>query len=337
MSEHKKKYGFLKIGKIEVDNPVLLAPMEDVTDLPYRLICRKLGADIVYSEFIASEGIIRDAKRSRQKMLIDERERPVALQIFGSNIDSMVKSAQIIEEIGVDFIDINYGCWVKNVVKNNAGAALLKEPDKMVAMTKSVVDSVNIPVTVKTRLGWDKNSIIIVELAKRLEDTGIAAIAIHCRTRNEAIKGEADWSWIEKIKANVSIPVILNGDVKNHNDVKRAFEETGCDAVMIGRAAIGYPFIFREAKFYLETGKELPPPDINERIEICLEHLRNEIEFKGTQRGLIEFRKNYSGYLKGLRDSHQIRQKLVQTETYDEIVEILYNYRDYLQINPVYC
>jgi tRNA-dihydrouridine synthase B len=337
MFENNNKYGFLKIGNIEVNNPVLLAPMEDVTDLPFRLICRKLGADIVYSEFIASEGIIRDAKRSKQKMLIDDRERPVALQIFGSNIDAMVKSAQIIEEIGVDFIDINYGCWVKNVVRNNAGAALLKEPDKMVAMTKAVVDSVSVPVTVKTRLGWDKSSIIIVDLAKRLEDTGIAALAIHCRTRIEAIKGEADWSWIEKIKSNISIPVILNGDVKNHKDVKRAFEETGCDAVMIGRAAIGYPFIFRQAKYYLETGNELPPPDINERIEICLEHLRNEIEFKGIHRGLIEFRKNYSGYLKGLPDSHPIRQKLVQTQSYDEIVEILYNYKEYLQINPAYC
>lgn len=337
INENSNKYGFIKIGKIEIDNPVLLAPMEDVTDLPFRLICRKLGADIVYSEFIASEGIIRDAKRSRQKMLIDERERPVALQIFGSNIDAMVKSAKIIEEIGVDFIDINYGCWVKNVVRNNAGAALLKEPDKMVAMTKAVVDSVSVPVTVKTRLGWDRSSIIIVDLAKRLEDTGIAALAIHCRTRIEAIKGEADWSWIEKIKANVSIPVILNGDVKNHEDVKRAFQETGCDAVMIGRAAIGYPFIFREAKYYLETGKELPPPDINERIEICLEHLRNEIEYKGLHRGLIEFRKNYSDYLKGLRDSHPIRQKLVQTDNYDDIVEILYNYKDYLLINQAYC
>ncbi|MCX7737012.1 MAG: tRNA dihydrouridine synthase DusB [Candidatus Kapabacteria bacterium] len=330
MTEQKKKYGFLKIGRIEVENPVLLAPMEDVTDLPYRLICRKLGADIVYSEFIASEGIIRDAKRSKQKMLIDDRERPVALQIFGSNIDAMVKSAQIIEEIGVDFIDINYGCWVKNVVRNNAGAALLKEPDKMVLMTKAVVDAVKVPVTVKTRLGWDKSSIIIVELAKRLENTGIAALSIHCRTRIEAIKGEADWSWIPKIKANISIPVILNGDVKNHKDVKRAFEETGCDGVMIGRAAIGYPFIFREAKHFLDTGEELSPPDISDRIEICLEHLRNEIEFKGLHRGLIEFRKNYSGYLKGLRDSHQIRQKLVVTETYDEIVDILYNYKDYL-------
>lgn len=330
MTDKQKIYGKLKIGKIEVENPVLLAPMEDVTDLPYRLICRKLGADIVYSEFIASEGIIRDAKRSLQKMLIDERERPVALQIFGSNIDSMVKSAQIIEQIGVDFIDINYGCWVKNVVRNNAGAALLREPDKMVAMTRAVVEAVKVPVTVKTRLGWDKSSIIIVDLAKRLEETGIASLAIHCRTREEAIKGEADWSWIPKIKSNVSIPVILNGDVKNHLDAKRAFEETGCDAVMIGRAAIGYPFIFREAKYYLETGKELPPPNISERIEICLEHLNHEIQYKGIQKGLIEFRKNYSGYLKGLRNSHQIRQKLVVSESYNEIVDLLKNYEKQL-------
>lgn len=316
----------LKIGNIEVENGILLAPMEDVTDLPYRLICKKMGADIVYSEFIASEAIIRDVERTKRKMLISEKERPVALQIFGSKIDSMVRSAEIVEKIGVDFIDINYGCWVKNVVKNNAGSALLKDPDKMVEMTKGVVDAVKVPVTVKTRLGWDRNSIIIVELAKRLEDTGIAALAIHCRTRIDAIKGEADWSWIPKIKQNVNIPVILNGDVKNHFDVKRAFDETGCNAVMIGRAAIGYPFIFREAKNYLLNGSLPPEPDIKERMSLMLEHLDLEIEYKGLNLGLLEFRKNYAGYLKGFYQSHLVRQKLVTTMNYQEITDIINNY-----------
>ena len=319
---------FLKIRNIEVTNGVLLAPMEDVTTLPYRLICRKLGADIVYSEFIASEALIRDIKSSNDKMEFDEAERPVAIQIFGSNIDSMVQSAKIVEQTGVDFLDINYGCWVKNVVKNNAGSALLKNPDKMVEMTKAVVDAVKIPVTVKTRLGWDSNSIIIVDVAKRLEDTGIAALAIHCRTRHDAHKGEADWSWIPKIKANVSIPIILNGDVKTHLDVKRAFDETGCDAVMIGRSAIGYPFIFREAKYYLETGLEPPPPTIEERFEILLEHLKLEMKYKGDKRGIYEFRKNYTGYLKGLYNSHSIRPKLVTVESYDEIVDALMIYKE---------
>jgi len=319
---------FLKIRNIEVTDGVLLAPMEDVTTLPYRLICRKLGADIVYSEFIASEALIRDIKSSNDKMEFDEAERPVAIQIFGSNIISMVQSAKIVEQTGVDFLDINYGCWVKNVVKNNAGSALLKDPDKMVEMTKAVVEAVKIPVTVKTRLGWDSNSIIIVDVAKRLEDTGIAAITIHCRTRHDAHKGEADWSWIPKIKANVSIPVILNGDVKTHHDVKRAFDDTGCDAVMIGRAAIGYPFIFREAKYFLATGIEPDPPTIDERFEVLLENLRLDMILKGDKRGIYEFRKNYTGYLKGLYNSHSVRPKLVTVESYDEIVDTLMKYKE---------
>ncbi len=317
----------LKIGNIEITNGVLLAPMEDVTDPPYRLLCRKFGADIVYSEFVAAEGIIRDAKRSMQKMLINDAERPVSIQIFGNNIESMIQSAKIVESIGVDFIDINFGCWVKNVVKHNAGAALLKDPDKMIELTKAVVDAVNIPVTVKTRLGWDKTSIIIVDLAKRLEDTGIAALAVHCRTRFEAIKGEADWSWIPKIKANISIPLILNGDVKTPQDAKRAFEETGCDAVMVGRAAIGYPFIFREMRHYLDHGIECPPPTMDEKIFTCLEHLNLEIDYKGSYRAIHEFRKHYSGYLKGLKSSHSVRQKLVTINEISEITEVLMNYR----------
>jgi tRNA-dihydrouridine synthase B len=320
----------LKIGNIEVTNGVLLAPMEDVTDPPYRLLCRKFGADIVYSEFVASEGIIRDAKRSMQKMIIREEERPVCIQIFGNNVESMTQSAKIVESIGVDFIDINFGCWVKNVVKHNAGAALLKEPDKMIELTKAVVDAVKIPVTVKTRLGWDNNSIIIVDLAKRLEDTGIAALAVHCRTRHEAIKGEADWSWIPKIKNNINIPLILNGDVKTPQDAKRAFDETGCDAVMVGRAAIGYPFIFREMRHYLDNGIESLPPTMDEKIFTCLEHLNLEIEYKGDHRAIHEFRKHYSGYLKGLRSSHQVRQKLVITNDLKEITDILMNFREEL-------
>jgi len=320
----------LKIGNIEIENAVLLAPMEDVTDMHFRRICRRMGADIVYSEFIASEGIVRNVPTLMKKMNFHEEERPVAIQIYGANIDSMVESAKIVEDSGADFIDINFGCWVKNVVKHNAGAALLKEPDKMVAMTKAVVDAVKLPVTVKTRLGWDRDSIIIAQLAERLEDTGIQALTVHCRTRKDGYGGQADWSWIPKIKENVSIPVILNGDVTNHLDAKRAFDETGCDAVMIGRAAIGNPFVFREVKQYLQTGEEPAPVNYKERIDICLEHLRMEIEYKGARKAIPEFRKHYTGYLKGLHNSHPIRQKLVLIDDYDDIESLLLKYAVYL-------
>ncbi len=316
----------LKIGNIEIDNAVLLAPMEDVTNTHFRRICRRMGADIVYSEFIASEGIVRNVPTLMRKMNFHEEERPIAIQIYGSSIESMVKSAKVVEQSGADFIDINYGCWVKNVVRHNAGSALLKEPDKMVAMTKAVVDAVNLPVTVKTRLGWDRNSIIIHELAPRLEDTGIHALTVHCRTRKDGHGGEADWSWIPKIKANVNIPVILNGDVTNHLEAKRAFDEFEADGVMIGRAAIGNPFIFKEVKEYLQKGKEPNAANHEERISICLEHLRMEIEDKGPRKAIPEFRKHYTGYLKGLHNSHPIRQKLVLIDDYSEIENILLSY-----------
>jgi tRNA-dihydrouridine synthase B len=321
----------LKIGNITVENGVLLAPMEDVTDMPFRRICRDYGADIGYSEFIASEGIIRFASKAKQKMSVHPEEHPVAIQIYGSKIDSLVESAKIVEQSDADFIDINYGCWVKNVVANNAGSALLKEPDKMVAMTKAVVDAVNMPVTVKTRLGWDRDTIIIHELAPRLEDTGIKALTIHCRTRQEAHNGQADWSWIPRIKERVSIPVILNGDVKSHLDVKRAFDETGCDAVMIGRAAIGNPFIFREAKEYLSGMPEPTPISVDERIQTCIKHLKFQIEYKGHDKAVREFRKHYSGYLKGLYNSHPLRQKLVMINEYNEVEEQLLNYLEALK------
>jgi tRNA-dihydrouridine synthase B len=316
----------LKIGNIEIEDAVLLAPMEDVTDTHFRRICRRMGADIVYSEFIASEGIVRNVPALMRKMNFHVEERPVAIQIYGSSIESMVKSAKVVEQSGADFIDINYGCWVKNVVRHNAGSALLKEPDKMVAMTKTVVDAVNLPVTVKTRLGWDSNSIIIHELAPRLEDTGIHALTVHCRTRKDGHGGEADWSWIPKIKEKVNIPVILNGNVTNHLDAKKAFDEFGADGVMIGRAAIGNPFIFREVKEYLNIGKEPDLLNHEERISICLEHLRMEIDDKGPRKAIPEFRKHYTGYLKGLHNSHPIRQKLVLVDDYIEIENILLSY-----------
>jgi tRNA-dihydrouridine synthase B len=320
----------MKIGKLNIEKGILLAPMEGVTDLPFRVICRKLGADIVYSEFIASEGLIRDAARSLQKLRIHDEERPVAIQIVGDKIESMVESAKIVEDSGADILDINFGCWVKKVVNNNAGAAFLKNPEKMAEMTGAIVDSVSIPVTAKTRLGWEANSIVIIEVAKLLEKAGAKALTVHCRTREMGYKGEADWSWIPKIKSEVQMPIILNGDVKTPEDVKKAFDETGCDAVMIGRAAYGNPFLFGRSKEYLLTSIIPPEPTIDERISTALEHLRVSIQYKGFPRGLFEFRKHHSGYLKGLYNASSVRQKLVIAESYEEVERILNDYKIYL-------
>lgn len=310
----------LKIGdKIDIVNAVLLAPMEDITEPPFRLICKRFGADVVYSEFISSEALHRKVTKSLQKIEFSENERPIGIQIFGANDEPMVESARLIESYNPDFIDINYGCWVKNVVKNNAGAGMLKQPERMVELTHKVVQSVSLPVTVKTRLGWDRNSIIIEDIARRLEDAGISALAVHCRTRADAHNSQADWSWIPRIKKVVSIPVILNGDVKTPEDVRKAFEETECDGVMIGRSAIGNPFIFSKTKTYLRTGILPPQPTLEERIKVCLEHLRLNIEYKGYRSGIIEFRKFYSGYLKGTPNISSIRRRIVTSDSYDEI------------------
>ena len=258
----------MKIGHIEVEQGILLAPMEDVTDPPFRRICHRLGADIVYTEFISSEGLVRDARRSMQKLKIYEDERPVAIQIFGGREEAMAESARIAEEANPDFIDINCGCWVKDVVKRNAGAGLLRDIPMMRSIIKSVVDATDLPVTVKTRLGWDRKSIRVVEVAQMVEDVGAAAFALHCRTRDQGHEGLVSLEYIPEIKKAVSIPVILNGDVKSPEDVKRAFD-IGADAVMIGRAAIGNPWIFRDSHEYLRTGVLPEPPTIDERIAVA--------------------------------------------------------------------
>ena len=320
----------MQIGHVNVDQGILLAPMEDVTDLPFRMICKRYGADIVYTEFISSEGLVRDARRSMEKLRLHEEERPVSIQIFGGNLDVMVEAAKVAADSGPDFLDINFGCWVKNVVARNAGAALLKEPEQMQALTKAIVDAVDIPVTVKTRLGWSKDSIVIVEVAKMLEDVGAAALTVHCRTRDMGHDGDADWTWIPKIKEGVDFPVILNGDVKTPQDVKRAFDTTGADAVMIGRAAIGHPFLFKRAKEFMATGVEPPEVHHREKIETCLEHLRLEIDYKPLRRAVHEFRKHYGGYLKGLHNNSYARQAVVRMETYEEIEERLLEFANEL-------
>ncbi len=321
----------MRIGSIEVERGVLLAPMEDVTDLPFRIICKRLGADIVYTEFISSEGLVRNAWRSRSKLTVEDEERPVAIQIFGGNIPVMVEAARLSEEAGPDFIDINCGCWVKNVVARSAGAALLKDPPLMAKMAREIVDTVKLPVTLKTRLGWDKNSIVIEDVARRLEQAGIAALAIHCRTRDMGHNGDASWDWIAKVKKAVDIPIIINGDIKTPQDAKRAFDETGCDAVMIGRAAISNPFVMRQTRRYLDEGVLEDAPTAEERINTLMEHLRLAILHKGDRLGIREFRKFYSGYLKGLHCASSARGDLVLYDSFEQIEERLVRYREFLQ------
>ncbi|MFN4908611.1 MAG: tRNA dihydrouridine synthase DusB [Bacteroidota bacterium] len=326
----------MTIGSVTVDKGVLLAPMEDVTDMPFRRICKRYGADIVYTEFISSDGLVRDARRSLEKLRLAEDERPVAIQIFGGDEEIMVDAARRAAESGPEFVDINFGCWVKNVVVRNAGAALLKDPQQMERLTRSIVNAVDKPVTVKTRLGWSRDNIVILDVARRIEDAGAKALTVHCRTRDMGHDGEADWSWIPKIKEVVSFPVIVNGDVKTPEDVKRAFDETGADAVMIGRAAIGHPFIFKHAKQFMETGAYTPVTP-RERIETCLEHLRLDLEHKPERRAIHEFRKHYGGYLKGLRNNSACRQDVVRSDAYTEIEERMLRFADELetQLDPV--
>ncbi len=321
----------LTIGNIKLDRPILLAPMEDVTDVSFRLICRELGAGIVYTEFVNSEGLVRNSEKTHKKLEIVDAERPVGIQIYGGAIESMINAAIIAEKENPDLIDINAGCWVKNVVGNGAGAGLLKDPAYMQKLVKGVVDSVSLPVTVKTRLGWDNENIKIVEVAKRMEDIGVSAITVHCRTRTMGHKGEADWEWIAKVKKEVNLPVILNGNVLTPQDVKKAFEETNADGVMIARGAIGNPWIFKEAKELLNNGKVLTAVDEELKIKTCLKHLKFAIKIKSEKRAVLEHRKFYSGYLKALPNVSQIRQALMKVIEYNHVEEILLTYLDNLK------
>ena len=316
----------LKIGYIEIHNAALLAPMEDVTDISFRLVCRELGADIVYTEFVNSEGLIRANEKTHQKLKIIEEERPVGIQIYGASIDSMIGAAKIAEAENPDLIDINAGCWVKNVVGYGAGSALLKDPPYMQQLVESVVKTTLLPVTVKTRLGWDEKSIQILEVAKRMEDAGAVALTVHCRTRKAGHTGEADWSWIPQIKDVVNIPVILNGNVLSAYDVKKAFDETGADGIMIARGAIGNPWIFKEAKELLSTGNITTVIDEEMRIKTCLRHLELAIKIKGERRAVIEHRKFYSGYFKGLYNASKIRNELMKYIVFAGVEEVLLNY-----------
>jgi len=316
----------VQIGNIDLGEfPLLFAPMEDVSDPPFRYVCKQYGADMMYTEFISSEGLIRDAAKSRAKLDIFEYERPIGIQIFGSDINSMREATETATLAGPDLMDINYGCPVKNVACRGAGASLLQDIDKMVAMTKAVVEATHLPVTVKTRLGWDDNTKNVYEVAERLQDVGIKALTIHGRTRAQMYKGEADWTLIRDIKKNprVQIPIFGNGDIDSPEKAANWRLEYGTDGMMIGRAAIGYPWIFREIKHYFATGQHREKPTIAERIDACKTHLEKSIEWKGPKTGIFEMRRHYSNYFKGLDNFKEFRMRMVQTDKIDELHEIL--------------
>lgn len=306
--------------------PLLLAPMEDVSDPPFRYVCKQNGVDLMYTEFISSEGLIRDAAKSVQKLDIFEYERPIGIQIFGGDIESMRQSAEICAKAGPNLIDINYGCPVKKVVCKGAGSSLLQDINKMVAMTKAVVEATDLPVTVKTRLGWDDNTKNVYEVAERLQDVGIKALAIHGRTRAQLYKGQADWSMIRDIKRNprIKIPIFGNGDVDSVEKAAAWRQEFEVDGIMIGRAAIGYPWIFREIKHFFNTGERLEGPTIAERVEVCRTHLIKSIEWKGDKLGIFEMRRHYANYFKGIPNFKEYRMKLVSLQSQAEILEVLH-------------
>ena len=316
----------LKIGNILLsDFPLLLAPMEDVSDPPFRAVCKATGADLMYTEFISSEGLIRDAIKSRQKLDIFDYERPIGIQIFGGDEEAMAMSAKIVDAVNPDLVDINFGCPVKKVVTKGAGAAVLKDVETMVKLTAAVEKSTSLPVTVKTRLGWDENSKNIEEVAERLQDVGIKALAIHGRTRAQLYKGEADWTLIARVKENprIHIPIFGNGDIDSPEKALEYRNRYGIDGIMIGRAAIGYPWIFNEIKHFILNGEHLSAPTIEQRIEVIRQHLHHSVEWKGLIPGINEMRRHYTNYLKGLPNIKEYRLKLVTVRSVEEINDVL--------------
>jgi len=321
----------IRIGNIELpDFPLLLAPMEDVSDPPFRALCKEQGADVVYTEFISSEGLIRDAAKSTMKLDIYEKERPVGIQIFGANLDSMLRSVEIVEKSNPDIIDINFGCPVKKVVSKGAGAGILKDIPLMVSLTEAMVKHTNLPITVKTRLGWDESSIMIVEVAERLQDVGCKAISIHGRTRAQMYKGDADWAPIAKVKNNqrMHIPVFGNGDISSPEKAMEMRDTYGLDGAMIGRATIGNPWFFKQVKHYFKTGTHLALPTMAERIEAARRHLQMAIDWKGERLGVVETRRHYTNYFKGIPHFKEYRMKMVTTDdsegvfaVFDEVIE----------------
>ncbi|WKN41534.1 tRNA dihydrouridine synthase DusB [Tunicatimonas pelagia] len=316
----------VKIDTIDLGEfPLLLAPMEDVSDPPFRAVCKKNGADMMYTEFISSEGLIRDAAKSVEKLDIYDYERPIGIQIFGDKIESMREAAAIAEAAQPELVDINYGCPVKKVACKGAGAGILQDLPKMQEMTREIVNRVQLPVTVKTRLGWDEKTIKIVEVAQRLQDVGIQALTIHGRTRKQMYKGEADWNPIAEVKnhLDIHIPIFGNGDIDSPEKALEYRRRYGVDGIMIGRAAIGYPWIFREIKHFFRTGEKLPPPTLEERVQVAREHLEFSVQWKGERKGIYEMRRHYTNYFRGIPHFKPYRQRLVELPTFAEVSETL--------------
>lgn len=322
------------IGAISFDRPIALAPMEDVSDVPFRAICKEHGADVVYTEFTNSEALSRNVPRSLDKIAVTETERPVAIQLYGSNVESLERAAEIAESHAPDFIDINCGCWVRKVANRGDGAGLLRDLDKFEYVVQSVMRGTSLPVTVKTRLGWDDESIVIEEAARMLEANGVQALTVHCRTRCQGYTGEADWSWLPKIKAAApSLPLFGNGDINSEEDARAVFE-LGADGIMIGRGAIANPWIFGRIKHYLATGEKLAEPSFDERIDMCIRHLKAQAEYRGTRRGVLSFRKFYTRYLKGMSGSKEFRISLMEFDEVEPVVERLREYQHRLAAAP---
>ncbi len=315
----------MKVGNVNIEKPVYLAPMEDVTDIPFRKICKNFGADVLVTEFISSDALIRNIQKTLDKMKIFDYEHPIGIQIYGHDHDTMVEAAKIVETLKPDFIDLNFGCPVKKIVKRGAGAAMLKTPDKLVSIANDVVKAVNIPVTVKTRIGWDTKSINIVDIAMRLNDAGIQSLTIHARTREQMYGGEADWSFIKQVTSipNLKIYIVGNGDITTPVQAKEKFEKYGVDGIMIGRGAIGAPWIFRNIKEYLQTGQLLPEPTTQEKVKIAIEHLKENVKHYGERIGGLLMRRHYAQYFKGLSNFRPTKIKLLQSADYQENVEIL--------------
>lgn len=317
----------MKIGTIDIHRPLCLAPMEDVSDLPFRVMCKEQGADIVYTEFTNCEALIRHVKDAKRKLELAEAERPVAIQLYGSGEESMERAAAMAEEAGADFIDINCGCWVKKVANRGDGAGLLRDLNRFKAVVASVQRGTKLPVTVKTRLGWDWSSIVILDVARMIEDMGIHALTVHCRTRNQGYTGSADWSWLPKIKEVSKIQLIANGDITTEQDVETLFN-MGVDGVMIGRGAIHSPWIFRHIKHYLATGEVLGDPPIEERVQMCMRHLADSAAYRGERRGVLSFRRHYAGYLRGEHNIAHLRKDLMEIETVEGVHQRLLRYLD---------
>jgi len=319
----------MRIGTIELgERPLFLAPMEDVSDPPFRLLCKRYGADMVFTEFISSGGLVHESEDAVKKLDIYDEERPVGIQIFGGELEQVREAARIVDQIGPDVIDINFGCPVRKVVCKDAGAGVLRDLNKMRALTEAVVEVATRPVTVKTRLGWDDRSIRILEVARMLEDCGVQALTVHARTRAQMYKGSARWEWLRRLKElGLSIPIIGNGDALTPEKVKQMFDETGVDGVMIGRGAIGNPWIFRDAKIYMETGELPPSPSWEERVRVVAEHLALKCQWLGERKGVLEMRRMYGGYFKGFPGASRLRQLLMDKETKAEVLEILLNFR----------